>query len=109
VIAPLSVAIRSTRATAAHGRLEIKLACAGGRPGAVCGGTLSLAGRHGLVASSSYSLPTGATSAIALSLTRGGVLALRRARAHQLRVVAASTLGRAIAAERTITLRRRRG
>jgi DNA-binding SARP family transcriptional activator len=108
VIAPLGLAIESALATVAQGRVEIALACSGGRPGAACSGTLSLTGRHGLVASSGYSLPAGTTSAVALSLTRGGVLELRRAHSHELHVLAATTLANAIAAERTITLKRRR-
>jgi DNA-binding SARP family transcriptional activator len=108
VIAPLSLAIESARATVAQGRVEIALACSGGTPGAACTGTLSLTGRHGEVASSGYSLPAGTASAVALALSRRGVLALKRAHSHELHVLAATTLSNAIAAERTITLKRRR-
>lgn len=122
VVAPPSASIHTPVAIAAHARTSVTLACAGGGAGVICRGTLALTVARRVVehvgqrraatvqtvrlAGTSFSLPTGARKSIAVPLTDAGILALRGARDHELRVVATIVVSGGKSTARTITLRR---
>lgn len=106
-VVPLRVVIASGRATAAHGRTTLSLACIGGGGGGTCRGTLSLT-RHGAtLASAGYALRAGGMRSIVLKLTRRGSRALKHARGHHIAALVTATLQFAQPAKRTITFRHR--
>lgn len=124
VVPPPRAALETSIATAAHSRTNATLACSGGGGGGACRGTLLLTvGRRVtrrvgqrpaaaietvMLARTSYSLAAGASRSIVVPLTDAGVLALRAAHGHRLRVQATITPTLGATAERTITLKRRR-
>jgi hypothetical protein len=106
-VVPLRVVIASGRATAAHGRAAVSLACIGGNEGGACRGTLSVTRRGVTLARASYSLRAGGMRTVVLALTHRGSLSLKRARGHHIRALVTATLQFAQPAQRTITFRHR--
>ena len=125
VVPPPSASVQTTVAIVAHARTSVTVACAGGGPAMACRGTLSLTVARRVVrrahkrrvatvqnvrlGGTSFSLPSDARRSIAVPLTNAGVLALRRARNHQLRVVAPIAVTGGKSTARAIMLRRRQG
>ena len=123
VVPPPRASVQTSVAIAAHARTSVTLACAGGGAGVACHGTLSLTIARRVVqrtggrrvatletvrlAGTSYSLATGARRSTAVPLTTAGILALRSAPNHQLRVAATTVVTGGKTTARTITLRRR--
>ena len=106
-VVPLRVVIASGRATAAHSRTAVSLACIGGNQGGTCRGELSLT-RHGAtLARTGYSLKAGAMRTVVLRLTHRGMVALRRARGHHVNALVTATLQFARPAKRTVIFRHR--
>jgi hypothetical protein len=106
-VVPLRVVIASGRATAAHSRTALSLACIGGNQGGVCRGTLSITRRGATLARAGYSLEAGAMRTVVLALTHRGMSALRRARGHHVSARATATLQFGRPTTRTVTFRHR--
>jgi DNA-binding beta-propeller fold protein YncE len=120
VVRPLAVSIRTARATVSSGKTKATVACSGGPPGATCRGRVSETVRRRVVrmfhnhrkvtfktttyASARYTVSSGKSRAITLRLTHAGLLGLKHAATHRVRVQATATLTGGKAAKRTITL-----